>query len=93
MSDWSTVRLNLRYHWKAALLWGIGIVGALIFAVWTMTDRAEAWVQGYQRAGIGQSLYRMRRGPGMRLDRTSLFLKERQEQMMIHVAPRMGMST
>ncbi len=48
MSDWSTVRLNLRYRWKAILLWGIGIVGALVFALWTMTERAEAWVQGYQ---------------------------------------------
>ena len=61
MSDRSTVRLNLRYHWKAALLWRIGIGGALVFALCTMIDRAEAWVQGYQPFPEGSAIVLLHR--------------------------------
>ena len=29
MADWTNTRLNLRYHWKTVLVWGIG-VGVLV---------------------------------------------------------------
>ena len=32
MTDWTTIRLNLRYHWKIVLIWGFGLVGACVFA-------------------------------------------------------------
>ena len=32
MADWTNTRLNLRYHWKRVLLWGLSIMGASIFA-------------------------------------------------------------
>ena len=35
MADWNTTRLNLRYHWKALLIGGLGLVGvSLAVAVW-----------------------------------------------------------
>ena len=35
MADWTTTRLNLRYHWKALLIGGLGLAGAsLAVAVW-----------------------------------------------------------
>lgn len=43
MSEWINTRLNLRYHWKAVLIWGLGIGGALVLVFWTMSGRAEAW--------------------------------------------------
>ena len=55
MADWTTIRLNLRYHWKTVLVWGIGIVGTLVFAFWTMSERAEAWVQGFQPFPDGEA--------------------------------------
>lgn len=27
MADWTTTRLNLRYHWKTVLLWGLALLG------------------------------------------------------------------
>ena len=47
MADWTTIQLNLRYHWKTAFLWVIGVGGALALLLCTH-ERAEAWVQGYQ---------------------------------------------
>ena len=42
MANWPTIRLNLRYYWKALLLWAIGIGGALAFFL--VTGKAAAWV-------------------------------------------------
>ena len=27
MADWTNIRLNLRYHWKAVLVWSIEVGG------------------------------------------------------------------
>lgn len=48
MADWTTSRWNLAYHWKTVLIWGLGIGGALVFTLWTMSEQADAWVQGFQ---------------------------------------------
>ena len=37
---------TLRYHWKPVLLWGFGTI--LAVACWLMSERANAWVQGFQ---------------------------------------------
>ena len=52
MSDWTKIRLNLRYHWKAVL---IGIVGTLVFVVLTMMGRAEAWMEGSTQFARGEA--------------------------------------
>ena len=66
MADWTNTRLNLRYRWKTVLIWGIGIVGTLVFAFWTMSERADAWVQGFQPFPKGEAtvvLHRFCRTP------------------------------
>ena len=32
MTDWTNICLNLRYHWKTVLIWGLGLVGTCVFA-------------------------------------------------------------
>ena len=54
MADWTTIQLNLRYHWKTAFLWVIGVGGALALLLCTH-ERAEAWVQGYQPFPEGEA--------------------------------------
>ena len=48
MADWTTIRWNLGYHWKTVLIWGLGIGGAVVLAVWMTSERADAWVRGFQ---------------------------------------------
>ena len=55
MADWTTIRLNLGYHWRTVLLWGIGIVGMLVFTCWTLSERAEAWVEDFQPFPAGEA--------------------------------------
>lgn len=47
MADWTTLRLNLRYHWTTVLLWSMGIGGALVLVCWLLLARADAWVENY----------------------------------------------
>ncbi len=64
MTDWTNTRLNLRYRWKTVLIWGIGIVGACVVALWS--GRADAWVQDYQPFPDGNApvvVHRFCRGP------------------------------
>ena len=44
--DWTTLRLNLQYHWKTVLLWSMGIWGALVLACWLLVTQADAWTRG-----------------------------------------------
>ena len=50
--DWTTTRLNLRYHWKTALLWGLLLVGLLGCV---LLGRAAAWVKGNQHFPDGEA--------------------------------------
>ena len=60
MADWTTTRLNLRYHWKALLIGGLGLVGASIALVaWASIERPDcrwnwdaAWY--HHRTTVGQ---------------------------------------
>ena len=44
MADWTTTRLNLRYHWKTVVLWGLVIMGLLVFM---LVGGAHARTVGY----------------------------------------------
>ena len=54
MADWTIIRLNLRYHWKTVLLWGVGIGGMLVLVCWLLVTQANAWVNGNQRFPDGE---------------------------------------
>ena len=54
MVDWTTSRLNLHYHWKTVLLWGLIIGGALVLAFGPLCERANAWVKGNQTFPEGE---------------------------------------
>ncbi len=43
MADWTNTRLNLRYHWKTALLWGL-VIGGILAGI--QVGRAGAWTRG-----------------------------------------------
>ena len=55
MSQWITIRLNLQYYWKTVLIWAIGIGGALVFVLWAMSGRANAWVEDFQPFPDGEA--------------------------------------
>ena len=55
MADWTTLRLNLQYHWKTVLLWSMGIGGALVLVCWLLVVRADAWVEEYQPFPDGEA--------------------------------------
>ena len=42
MAAWTTTLLNLRYHWKAALIWSIGVIGMLLMVLTARASRADA---------------------------------------------------
>ena len=45
MADWTITWLNLRYHWKAVLIWGIILAGVSVLTLSVAIKRAEAWVE------------------------------------------------
>ena len=46
MADWTSIRMNLHYHWKAVLLWSLVIGGILACG---LINRADAWVKNDQQ--------------------------------------------
>lgn len=48
MADWTTTRLNLRYHWKALLIGGLGLIGVSLTLVAWATPYPDPWkAEGY----------------------------------------------
>ena len=61
MANWTATRLNLRYHWKAVMIWGVSIGAALVFLTRsagadlnrpTCADWNEEWFHHFAEAPL-----------------------------------------